>query len=190
VHARQTRPPVLDLRTGELVAISFGWRRWRWCRSSSGWGRKWVAVYETGPTGFELARAARARGIEVRVRGAGVDPEGSGGIRSRPMPRRYPLVRLLAAGELSFAVVATYEDERFRGALHRGHPVCPAPAREGPIAPRGALRTGGGVDRYGHAVAGLVQLRGACSEVTFVDYLATVELLQGRRQTLLDGGRV
>ncbi len=36
------------------------------------------AVYEAGPTGFGLARAARERGIDVRVAAPGSIPRGSG----------------------------------------------------------------------------------------------------------------
>jgi hypothetical protein len=72
------------------------------------------AVYEAGPTGFGLARAARDAGIDLRVVTPGLVPK-------RPTDRvktdrrdAVRLARLLAAGELSFARVPTVAEEQFR----------------------------------------------------------------------------
>ena len=70
-----------------------------------------VAVYEAGPTGFGLAREARARGIDVRVVAPGSIPKGSGDRVKTDRRDAIRLVRLLAAGELSFAFVPSVEDE-------------------------------------------------------------------------------
>jgi transposase len=64
-----------------------------------------VAVYEAGPTGFGLARAARDRGIDVRVAAPGSIPKGSGDRVKTDRRDATRLARLLAAGELSFAFV-------------------------------------------------------------------------------------
>ena len=68
-------------------------------------------MYEAGPTGFELARTARARAIDVRVVAPGSIPKGSGDRVKTDRRDAIRLVRLLAAGELSFAFVPTVEDE-------------------------------------------------------------------------------
>ena len=114
VHAAQTHAAMLDPLTGEVrsqrlqgpptVALEL--------MESLGVGA--TAVYEAGPTGFGLARAAAARGLDVRV----VSP---GQIPRRPSDRiktdrrdAARLARLLAAGELVFCRVPTVEEERFR----------------------------------------------------------------------------
>ncbi len=67
VHARQTYAAVFDRETGELR----GWRLRVALEEVvpflAGLPVPVLAVYEAGPTGFGLARAAAERGIEVRV---------------------------------------------------------------------------------------------------------------------------
>jgi transposase len=60
------------------------------------------AVYEAGPTGFALARAARERGVDVQVVAPGSIPKGSGDRVKTDRRDAIRLARLLAAGELSF----------------------------------------------------------------------------------------
>ena len=72
------------------------------------------AVYEAGPTGFGLARAARERGIDVRVAAPGSIPKGPGDRVKTDRRDAIRLVRLLAAGELGFAFVPSVADEAFR----------------------------------------------------------------------------
>ena len=116
VHARQTHAAVLDPGERRVDACSeLRVSRWRWCGFLEGLGGVVRAVYEAGPTGFGLARAARAsvgsrcgwsrRGRSRRAPGDRVKTDRRDAIR---------LVRLLAAGELSFAFVPSVEDERFR----------------------------------------------------------------------------
>jgi transposase len=71
-------------------------------------------VYEAGPTGFGLARAAHERGIDVRVVAPGSIPKGPGDRVKTDRRDAIRLVRLLAAGELRFAFIPTVEDEAFR----------------------------------------------------------------------------
>src|SRR3954462_3424369 len=82
-----------------------------------GLGPAALAVYEAGPTGFGLARAAGERGIEVRVVAPGSIPKGSGDRVKTDRRDAIRLVRLLAAGELSFAFVPSIADEQFRDLL-------------------------------------------------------------------------
>ena len=77
-------------------------------------GRPVRAVYEAGPTGFGLARAARERGLDVRVVAPGSIPKGRA-TGSRPIGATPSgSSRLLAAGELSFVFVPAVADECFR----------------------------------------------------------------------------
>ncbi|CAN5166776.1 hypothetical protein BH20ACT9_BH20ACT9_08510 [soil metagenome] len=121
VHAAQTHAAQLEAATGELLTTRLAGGASpaiEWLRRL---GPGVAAVYEAGPTGFGLARKARAEGIDLRVVTPGLVPK-------RPTDRvktdrrdAVRLGRLLAAGELSFARVPTVEEEQFRD-------VC-APAR-------------------------------------------------------------
>jgi transposase len=67
VHARSTQAAAIDVGTGELTRARFGAGTEAvidWLAARPAPAR---AVYEAGPTGFALFRAARARGIEVEV---------------------------------------------------------------------------------------------------------------------------
>jgi transposase len=72
------------------------------------------AVYEAGPTGFGLARAARERGIDVYGAAPGAIPKGPTDRVKTDRRDAIRLARLLAAGELSFAFVPSVADEAFR----------------------------------------------------------------------------
>jgi transposase len=191
VHARQTHAAILNLDSGEL-AVS----RLRMVPEevASFLGRLpgvVAAVYEAGPIGFGLARAARALGIDVRVVAPGSIPKGSGDRVKTDRRDAIRLVRLLAAGELSFAFVPTVEDEAFRDLIR-----CIEDARGDLMRARHRLskfllRRG---ERFEEAKAWSAAhqrwLRGLCfqdpcSQAAFSDYLASQELLAGRRATLL-----
>ena len=68
------------------------------------------AVYEAGPTGFGLARAARERGIDVHWPSRSI-PKAPGDRVKTDRRDAVRLVRLLAAGELRFAFVPSGRDE-------------------------------------------------------------------------------
>ncbi len=115
VHQAQSVAAVLDPVSGELrverlrgapdgVVLAF----------LEGLGRPVRAVYEAGPTGFGLARAARARGLDVQVVAPGSIPRAPGDRVKTDRRDAKRLVRLFVAGELSFAFVPSVEDERFR----------------------------------------------------------------------------
>jgi transposase len=99
---------------------------------------------------------------------------------------------LLAAGELSFAFVPSVGDERFRDLVRaiedvRGD-LTRARHRLGKfLLRRGERYPGPGVSWTTKHLGWLRALRfdDACSQATFHDYLASVELLMGRRRTLI-----
>jgi hypothetical protein len=114
VHARQTRAAVLHLDSGELAVSVLRMAPLEVVAVLVRLGPGVVAVYEAGATGFELARAARERGIDMRVVAPGSIPKGSGDRVKTDRRDAIRLVRLLAAGELTFAFVPTVADEHFR----------------------------------------------------------------------------
>jgi transposase len=114
VRARQTHAAVLDRESGELRSCRLRMAPEEVVGFLVGLRAPVVAVYEAGPTGFGLARAGAERGIDLRVVAPGSIPKGSGDRVKTDRRDAIRLVRLLAAGELSFAFVPTVADEAFR----------------------------------------------------------------------------
>jgi transposase len=112
-HARQTHAAVLVPGTGEVRVCKLRMAPVEVVALLEGLGPV-RAVYEAGPTGFGLARAARERGIDVRVAAPGSIPKGPGDRVKTDRRDAIRLARLLAAGELGFALVPSVEDECFR----------------------------------------------------------------------------
>src|SRR6201995_5864227 len=78
VHARKTAAAAVQLGSGEVWTARLAGTpvaAIEWLQSLPGEVR---AVYEAGPTGFGLARAGRAAGIEVMVCSPGAIPRGPG----------------------------------------------------------------------------------------------------------------
>lgn len=114
VHARETACALLDQATGEVATRKVSGRPEAALAWLEGLERPFMAVYEAGPTGYGLARAAAARGLEVRV----CSP---GGAMKRPNDRiktdtrdALRLARLLAAGELRSVRIPTPAEEQLR----------------------------------------------------------------------------
>lgn len=193
VHAAQTHAAVLDIESGELQvkklpcapgeAVSFLERLGPGVR----------AVYEAGPTGFGLARAARERGIELAVVAPGSIPKGPSDRAKTDRRDAVRLARLLAAGELRFAFVPSVADEHFRDLTRSIEDVRGDLLRARHRVSKFLLRRGERYDGPGRAwtAAHLRWLRGlsfddVCSRASFADYLAAVELLLSRRASLLE----
>ena len=193
VHARQTHAAVLDASTGEIdVKRLIGMPEAAVLPYLEHLGGGVVAVYEAGPTGFVLAREANRRGLDVRVVAPGSIPKGAGDRVKTDRRDAVRLVRLLAAGELRFTFVPTVEDEAFRDLIRCIEDVRGDLMRARHRLSKFLLRRG---RRYEEkSTWGSTHLRwlraiafdDGCSEATFVDYLASVELLGGRRATLLE----
>ncbi len=78
VHARKTAAAPVQLGSGEVFKAQIGSgpvAAIDWLQSLPGPVR---AVYEAGPTGFGLARATRAAGLEVMVCAPGAIPRQPG----------------------------------------------------------------------------------------------------------------
>jgi transposase len=190
VHARQTHAAVLVLETGELRSCRLRMAPEEVVSFLAGLGPGVLAVYEAGPTGFGLARAAAERGIDVRVVAPGSIPKGPGDRVKTDRRDAIRLVRLLAAGELSFAFVPSVVDESFRDLIRCIEDLRGDLMRARHRLSKFLLRRG---HRYqdGHAWTPKHGrwLRSLSFEdvaqTTFADYCASVQLLAGRRATLV-----
>src|SRR6266487_1176624 len=178
VHAAQTHAAIVDPATGEVRVVKLRMPPAEVVGFLVGLGAGVLAVYEAGPTGFGLARAARERGVDVRVVAPGSIPKGSGDRVKTDRRDAIRLARLLAAGELSFAFVPTVEDEHFRDLVRciediRGDLMRARHRLSKFVLRRGERYPGGG----GHwAPKHMVWLRALrfddpCSQATFLDYL-------------------
>ena len=148
------------------------------------------AVYEAGPTGFGLARAATARGLDLRVIAPSSIPRSLGDRAKTDRRDAKRLVRLFAAGELTFAFVPSEQDERFRDLVR-----CIDDARKDLMRSRHRLskfllrrgmRFPGRQWTQPHARwLGTRRFDDALSQATFIDYCCAVEALVQRRATVI-----
>jgi transposase len=191
VHANQTHAATLELATGELRRRRVQGPPERALDYLESLGPGLLAVYEAGPTGFGLARAAEARGIELRVAAPGLIPRGPSDRVKTDARDAERLARLLAAGELSFVSVPTVEGERFRDLVRcredlRGD-LMRARHRLSKLLLRRGIRYPGPGKNWTRAHRdwlGRLDFEDEASRVTFADYLAAVEALGQRRSTL------
>jgi transposase len=191
VHQAQSVAAVLDPVTGELSV-----QRLRGAPAAvvpeflAGLGRPVRAVYEAGPTGFVLARAATERGLDVRVIAPGSIPRAPGDRVKTDRRDATRIARLFAAGELSFVFVPSEPDERFRDLVRciddARRDLMRSRHRLSKFLLRRGLRFPGSAWTQQHA-QWLRRLRfdDALSSAVLVDYLGAVEMLVDRRRTLI-----
>jgi transposase len=190
VHAAQTHAAQLEAATGELSVTRLAGGTdpaLAWLRRLGPGVR---AVYEAGPTGFTLARAAREVGIDLRVTTPALIPK-------RPTDRvktdrrdAVRLARLLAAGELRFARVPTVPEEQFRDLVRArdevGDLMCARHRLSKFLLRRELVYPGPGRAWTLAHMAWLARLTidDTASAITLADYLAAVQALVQRRDTL------
>ena len=115
VHQAQTVAAVLEPSTGELRVERLRGEPARVVPVFlEELDRPVAAVYEAGATGFALARVAEQRGLDIRVVAPGSIPRAPGDRVKTDRRDAKRLVRLFAAGELSYAFLPSEVDERFR----------------------------------------------------------------------------
>jgi transposase len=190
VHARQTHAAVLVRGTGEVRGSRLRVVPEEVVEFLAGLPAPVLAVYEAGPTGFGLARAAQEHRIDVRVVAPGSIPKAPGDRVKTDKRDALRLVRLLAAGELRFVFVPTVADEAFRDLVRCIEDLRGDLMRARHRLSKFLLRRG---HRYqdGHAwtpkhARWLRSLSfEEVAQATFADYCASVELLASRRATLL-----
>jgi transposase len=191
VHANQTHAATLELATGELSRRRIEGPPEAALDHLAEFGPKLVAVYEAGPTGFALARAAAERGIDLRVAAPGLIPRGPADHVKTDRRDAERLARLLAAGELSFVCVPSVEEERFRDLVRAREDVRGDLMRARHRLSKFLLRRG---ERYPgpgknwtlrhRNWLGTLGFEDEPSAATFADYLAAVESIEQRRVTL------
>jgi transposase len=191
VHASQTHAGILDPITGELERRRLNGDPLVVLPFLEQLGLQTRAVYEAGPTGLGLARAAAERGLDLRVCAPSLIPRKPGDRVKTDARDAERLARLLAAGELSFVRVATIEEERLRDLVRaredlRGD-LNRARLRLSHFLRRRGLRFGGPgnawTTRHRKWLHGL-RFDDRASEVTFVDYRIAVDALCQRRDVV------
>jgi transposase len=97
------------------------------------------AVYEAGPTGFGLARAARAAGVQMMVCAPGAIPRQPGDGIKTDTRDALKLARLHAAGQLRAVVVPAPELEGLRDLVRARGDLMSARHRVGKLLLRRGL---------------------------------------------------
>lgn len=191
VHANQTHLFAFDPTSGEFERRRIAGSPERSLGELERFGPNLIAVYEAGPTGFGLARAAREHGIDLRVAAPGLIPRGPSDRVKTDARDAERLARLLAAGELHFVYVPTIAEEHFRDLIRcredlRGD-LMRARHRISKFCLRRELRFGGLGRNWTRAhLQWLRSLRfeDPPSRHAFDDYLAAIEALHCRREAL------
>jgi transposase len=189
VHAAQTYVAVLDPVSGEVRTRRIVGPPERALDFVASLGNGVVGVYEAGPTGFVLARAAVERGLELRVVSPGQMPRKPSDRVKTDKRDAIRLARLLAAGELSFCRVPSVAEERFRdlvraredlrGDLMRArHRLAKFLVRQERVY-RGRAWT-----REHERWLARLDLDDAASRATLLDYVSAVQGLLQRRTAL------
>jgi transposase len=105
VHARSTHGAAIDVVTGELSRARFGFGHDAVIEWLGGLPGPVRAVYEAGPTGFALYRAARAAGVEIDVIAPGKTARPAGDRVKTDRKDAELLARLAMAGQLTAIAV-------------------------------------------------------------------------------------
>jgi transposase len=111
VHAHESTIAIFDQETGELTTKRVVGRPHELLPWLRGVSRPARAVFEAGPTGYGLARRARAEGIEVAVCAPTRTDRGPTDRVKTDKRDAIRLARRLAAGELTMVTVPSVEHE-------------------------------------------------------------------------------
>jgi transposase len=191
VHAKQTHAGIFDPASGELSRRRLNGEPLVVLPFLEALGAGVCAVYEAGPTGFGLARAAAERDLDVRVCAPGLIPRKPADRVKTDARDAERLARLLAAGELAFVRVPSVEEEQLRDLVRaredlRGD-LSRARQRLSHLLRRRGLRYPGRgsawTARHRSWLRGL-SFEDRASAVTFADYLAGVTALEQRRDSV------
>jgi transposase len=114
VHARESTVAWLDQATGEVITKRVVGRPHELLPYLREIPRPARMVYEAGPTGYGLARRARAEGIEIDVCAPGKTDRPAADRVKTDKRDAIRLARLLAAGELVLVTIPSVEREQLR----------------------------------------------------------------------------
>ena len=190
VHARSTHAAAIDLMTGELKRMRFGPGNEQVVDWLSQLPQPVRAVYEAGPTGFALFRAAQAQGIAIDVVAPSKTARPSGDRVKTDRKDAELLARLGLAGQLH--VVAVPEEfveacrhlsrtrEQLRGDLMRcRHRVSKLLLQHGRVYPEPTTWN------QRHRIwLSRQHFEHEPTEIAFVDLLAAVDGLVARKSAL------
>jgi transposase len=191
-HARKTAVAAIRLGSGEVWKAQLPGSpaaAIEWLRTLPGEVR---AVYEAGPTGFGLARAARAAGIEMTVCSPGAIPRQPGDHTKTDQRDALKLARLHAAGQLRAVLVPSIELEALRDLVRaredlRGDLMAARHRISKLLLRRGLVFPGPGdpwVSQRHLAWLRGVDLGDPLARVVLGEYLACHEVLLARRDRL------
>jgi transposase len=191
VHARKTAAAAVQLGSGEVWKAQLpgsSAATIEWLQSLPGPVR---AVYEAGPTGFGLARAARAAGVELMVCAPGAIPRQPGDRIKTDTRDALKLARLHAAGQLRAVVVPAPELEALRDLVRaredlRGDLMSARHRISKLLLRQGLIWAGPGEAWAQRHLQWLstIRFQQPLREVVFGEYLAHHEVLLARRERL------
>lgn len=190
VHARSTHAAAIDVVSGELRRMRFGPGTEEVVSWLSGLVAPVRATYEAGPTGFGLARAASAAGVQVLVAAPSKTPRAKGDRIKSDRKDAELLARLLLAGQLKPVVVppdwleairhlARTREQVRRDLARARHRVSKLLLVEGRVYP--------GKTTWNwahHQWLASQQFQFESTELAFIDLMAAVDGLLARRQAL------
>jgi len=190
VHAAASWLVGVELTTGEVWRRRVGGPPSRVLEVVAALGPETRLLYEAGPCGFWLARAAVERGIGVEVCAPGSIPRAPGDRVKTDRRDAERLLRLWRAGELSMAHIPTAVEEAFRDLVRaredaRGD-LMRHRHRLSKFLLRREIRCAQAkpwTQKWMEWAAGL-RFDDACARATFVDYLACVQGALARRDAL------
>jgi transposase len=190
VHARSTHAAAIDVLTGELRRARFG--------AGSDEVVRWLgqlaapvrAVYEAGPTGFGLYRAATAAGVQVAVIAPSKTPRAPGDRVKTDRKDAELLARLAMAGHLSEVAVpsefiegvrhlARVREQVRRDLMRARHRVSKLLLAHGCVYENGSAWT----TRHRSWLA-RQQFAEPATELAFADLVAAVDGLTARKAAL------
>ena len=190
VHARSRHASAIDVVTGELTRARFGPGSEEVVVWLSGLRAPARVVYEAGPTGFALYRAARAAGIEVEVIAPSKTARPSGDRVKNDRKDAELLARLAMAGQLTAVAVPSEFIEACRHLARtreqvRGDLMSARQRVWKLLLAHGRLYDGATSWKKVHRVwLGAQRFEQAPTELALIDLLAAVDGLIARKDVL------
>jgi transposase len=191
VHASKVVAAMLDAETGELRFSRTAGETGRTLALCSELEAPVLVAYEAGPTGFGLARALRAAGIDCVVAAPGKIPRAAQDRVKTDRRDAEHLVRLLLAGKLEPVRVPSTEEEALRDLVRAREDVrgdlMRARHRVSKMLLRHDRRFSDGQQAWSQRHRdwlARVELDDPVAQLVLVDYLAAVEAMLIRRDSL------
>ena len=193
VHAHESTIAIFDQGTGELSTYRVVGRPHQLLERLMDVPVPARMVYEAGPTGYGLARRARARGIEMSVCAPGRTERRPGDRVKTDKRDAVRLARLLAAGELAIVTVPSLEREQLRDLVRCREDIRADLMRARHRLGKFLLRReiywegpGNAWSRRHRAWLSSLRFSDRASQLTMADYLHAHDVLVSRRDRVED----